>query len=489
MKISFPAIPLALCIATFSSAFAQPAFAQPAFAQETAPSSTRLVAPKAGEVRREVLTNGLTLVTQTDRTSPRVAISFLIRAGAADETTETAGWRRLLAEATLRATQNGATQKLQTSLGRARRAEELGGQIGASVSDDAIEFWASGESQNANALLDLLWQTVRDARLSDADIEAARKTLTIRRQNLSDEVTTLATNALSAQLFQNEEKQPLAYSLPALGTDESLQALSSSRLRDLRYQYFALNRVVVGATGDLDEPNLRSRLASLLWPTRKITNQFIETPVFAPRTTATSQSVTQTSLLPGNWVFVSFRLGAASEEDAPAVAVLTASLGASPLSDLAQTLLSPMATSSTRSSPAPSARSLAPSPPPAAQQLSAAMTARRFGGDLTIFALSGSANAEQLRAKIVAETKRLRDETLSQEELGRARRYAIGDWQTSGESGRDRAFRLASDAALGVWQPNASWTTRLQNVSALDVQNAAQKYLQNEAVVTVRATN
>ncbi|MDQ3813699.1 MAG: hypothetical protein M3347_07085, partial [Armatimonadota bacterium] len=50
------------------------------------------------------LPNGITLITRTDYTSPRVAISLVARAGAAGETPATAGWRRLLTDAMLRAT-------------------------------------------------------------------------------------------------------------------------------------------------------------------------------------------------------------------------------------------------------------------------------------------------------------------------------------------------------------------------------------------------
>ncbi len=450
----------------------------------TAPALTN-----AGLIKRSVLSNGLTLVMQTDRTSPRVSISLLVRASAADETPQTAGWRRLLAEATVRATQqNGATQSFAAIN---RQAAELGGQLGASVSDDAIEFSVTGESQNANALLDLLLRILRSPRLSEDDVQAARQILTARRDATSDDVTTIATNALGAQLFRDSAGQPLAYGLPTLGTTSSLNSLNAAQLRTLRSRFFQTDHIMVGAAGDLDEVNLRAHLEALSLPGGLPTGTAETPPAFAERAPSKPIVIPQVSIVPGDWVFVSYRLGRADDADAPSLAVLVAALGASPNATLSKRLL--LTTSSTRidkTSPnATPPNAISSATQPLAQQASAALTPRRFGGDLTIFALTGGGTAEQLRQTIVDEAKRLRDAPLGENELNAARRYAIGDWMTSGEALHDRAFRLASDESLGVAQPNVTWPVRLQNVTADNVQRVAAQYLMNETTIIIHATS
>ena len=454
----------------------------------TAPALTN-----PGLTKRDVLANGLTLVTQVDQTSPRVSISVLVRAGASDETPETAGWRRLLAEAMLRATQNnGATQSngaMQTFAALNRRAAELGGRLGASVSDDAIEFSVTGESRGINALLDLLLTVLSSPRLADEDVQAARQILAARRESTADDVTTLATSALGAQLFQDAAGQPLAYGLPTLGSAVSLQSLSSPRLRALHRRFFRPERITIGAIGDLDTIDLRARLhsLSLLLPPATTTENVVDpvtanrvldvAPLFAPRVAGKPLVISQVSVVPGDWVFVSYRLGLSSDADAPALAVLVAALGASPNASLSRRLLQIDTNSKGKTKLTQ----------PLAQQASAALTARRFGGDLTVFALTGAATTEQLRQSIADAAKLLRDNPMSESELAAARCYAIGDWMTSGEALHDRAFRLASEELLGIAQPDATWPVRLQNVGADDVQRAAQKVLNNEAVVIVRA--
>src|SRR5687768_4663871 len=70
------------------------------------------VAPVAAVPAPAALTslrNGITLIASTDHIAPRISVSLLVRAGAADETPRTAGWRRLLTDSMLRAVQAPAT--------------------------------------------------------------------------------------------------------------------------------------------------------------------------------------------------------------------------------------------------------------------------------------------------------------------------------------------------------------------------------------------
>jgi predicted Zn-dependent peptidase len=102
------------------------------------------------------LPGGLTLVTRVDRNAPRVAISLLVRAGAVDETSNDAGWRRLLTETMLRASLPENGDGAITGLQMQKLAEDAGGRIGATVGDDVIEFWATGDSRNASTLARLV---------------------------------------------------------------------------------------------------------------------------------------------------------------------------------------------------------------------------------------------------------------------------------------------------------------------------------------------
>jgi predicted Zn-dependent peptidase len=115
-----------------------------------------------------------------------------------------------------------------------------------------------------------------------------------------------------------------------------------------------------------------------------------------------------------------------------------------------------------------------------------AFTARQSGGEITLFAQTASADDKSLRAVLLSETRRLRQEMLNPQELARARNFAIGDWTMQHESLRERAYRVALEEVQGV---SGDWPTRLAAVSALDVQRAAQRYLTGGASVLVKAVS
>jgi predicted Zn-dependent peptidase len=191
--------------------------------------------------------------------APRVAFSLLVRAGKADETAQNAGWRRLLVEAMLRATQS--TQGGVVTLAqRNRQAQDLGGRIAASVGDDVIEFYVTGDSANANQLIDLLLRTVTTPRLSEDDVTKARESLNARREIAADDIAATATGRLSEQLYVNAAGKAVAYGLPDLGTEESLAGLTSAGLRESFNRYFGAKQMVAAAVGDVDVAALRARL-------------------------------------------------------------------------------------------------------------------------------------------------------------------------------------------------------------------------------------
>lgn len=456
----------------------------------------------AGTTQRENV-GGARWVWNVDRTSPRVAFSILVRVGASDETYATAGWRRVLAQAMLNATQ--LSDGAQTRQQRESALENLGARLGATVNDDAIEFWATGDSAHAHQVLDALLQVVRTPRLGDEDIVAARATVRSQRASTFNDVASLATEALDTRLYRDFANRPIAYGLPDVGSAQALDAISAAQLRGLQGRWFRPANFSVGATGDLNVTSLRSRLTT--W-----NKTFPINALYAPvapsfSTVVSGEPITLSRDLggAGDWVFVSYRVSDAAQNDLPALQVLAAALGASPLGRVPQRLLNAPNASSANTSSTRSA-------PNAAQQASVVLVPRRWGGELVLFAQSqsralGAGNAtkiESLRDALLEEVQKLRSRALTESEMTNARRYAIGSWALDRESLRGRAFRLALDEewrsaaqTRPVWMSSrrvqqdieysnaASWTTRVQNVTAAEVQNVARRYLNTGATVYV----
>ncbi len=95
---------------------------------------------------------------------------------------------------------------------------------------------------------------------------------------------------------------------------------------------------------------------------------------------------------------------------------------------------------------------------------------------------------DEVKALILAELCRVRDEPVSQREIDDAVRSIRGSRQISEERNLGQARRLARDAALGLLEPWELWLARLDRVTPEDVQRVARAYLDLDHLTTVVVT-
>lgn len=425
------------------------------------------------------LSNGAVLITRMDRLAPRVAISLLFKAGAADEETSTSGWRRFLADAMLRGSTD-ANNKASENREVRRMAENLGGNVGATVGDDQIEFWAIGDSGTQDKLLNLLLQMALHPRLSDADIETARENLLARLGIETGDVPTQAVNALRDQLYRNPEGQAVAYGLPGNGLENSIKSLTPTQLRRLHAAFFRPERLVVASAGDINEAQIKSQLDNIA-KGGDVSGDNLP-PGLPPHITAPSserpplvvKQYPSTAQVPIAWLFAGYTLPAANSEDLPALRVLCAILGEMPRSRLERRLLGV---------------SLVPeSSDPMVFQAATQWTPRRWAGEMVVFAQTRSSDIEGVKNSLLDEVSKMYDVPVTQPEIDRAKNFLRGSWATDRENLRDRAFQTALSPALSGADPKFSdieWTTRLAKVTAEDVRRVAGKYLKNYALTLI----
>jgi zinc protease len=420
------------------------------------------------------LANGVVFTSRPDRLAPRVAISLLFKAGAADETTKNAGWRRLLGDAMLRGTLKANGSALDTRALR-RAAEALGGQAGATVGDDAIEFWAIGHSATQGELLDLLLQMALTPRLAEADVEASRDRLLRRLDAESNDVPSQAINALRDRLYRDESGAPLAYGLPDNGLEASLKALDVAALRRLHAAYFQPERMVAAFAGDVDGATLRARLEAIKAPSKE------SAPSAVPHFAATAKEqpplvvrqLPMNTPLPTAWLFAGYQMPGQNSADLPAVRVLCAALGEMPRSRLERRLLG--------------AKLIPGLEEDSVFQAASQWTPRRFAGEMVVFAQTRADDIEDAKNALLDEVNRMRDVPLTATELERAKNYLRGVWAVDREGLRDRSYHTAAPLVAGA-DPKFSdtqWPLQLQKVTAADVRRVAQKYLKNYAVTLI----
>lgn len=407
------------------------------------------------------------MVTEPLRMAPYASMTILVKAGAADETAGTVGWRQLLVGAMMRATTNGKDVLTGTQLLRA--SEAAGGQISVQVLDDAIAFTASGDSSTQKELATLLMNVVLHPRLSDTEFTAARRAMLMQlnsadRNNVPDH--SRATETLQSLLYSDASSKPLSYGLPPEGTVDSLTKLDDQTLLNLYQKYFSPQHMVISLNGDVDEAALETVFAQMPASTVKIT----ETPVSYAKLTPSPLHVIQMNTN-APWVLIGFRIDSHVADSGNALAalrVLTAALAQTAPSLLSQKLLMPEHKGSAA----------------LAQEVSGQLLARENGDELVVSAQTDAKHLDAAKNAILQIVEEMKTRPLSPAQLQAAIAYSKGDWATIRDSSPNRAVLAGYAKAQGLF-PDNQWPVRLNTVSAAEVQSAAQKYLGQYAVVLV----
>jgi zinc protease len=417
----------------------------------------------------QTLPNGIPLIVDPVQMAPYVSMTVLIKAGAADETAETAGWRQLLASAMMRATANGKEVLEGPQLTQA--AEAAGGQINAQVLDDAIAFTAAGDSAAQEELANLLLNVVLHPRLSDADFSAARSGM-LRNLNAADRNGvpdhSRATEALQALLYRDaNSKEPITYGLPPEGTVDSLAALTDDKLKSLYQKYFASAHMIISVSGDIDRSDLEKVFSQVPVVTADAQSATLHYSAIAPAPSQTIQMNT-----PAPWILLGFRINSAaisSAKDLAALRVLTAALAETAPSLLSQKLLSPVGKN-----------------PALADQVSGQLSIRKEGSELMLAVQSDAAHLAASKTAVLQVVNDLKTKSLSAAQIEAAILYAQGDWASTRDSSTIRAVLAGYAKVQGIF-PDDQWPTQLKSVTAADVQNVAKRYLNQYAEVKVNA--
>jgi predicted Zn-dependent peptidase len=228
--------------------------------------------------------------------------------------------------------------------------------------------------------------------------------------------------------------------------------------------------MVVSFSGDADNIGLRPIFGSI---TSSPSNRTEGNISFGNLTPAPTQTVQMNT--PAPWILIGYRIDRemnASNRDLAALRVLTAALAETAPSLLSQKLLDPQGKNQDA----------------LAEQVSGQFSIRRDGSELMVAVQSDAAHLAASRAAVLQVINDLKTKPLTVAQLQAAITYAEGDWASTRDSSIIRAVLAGYANVQGIF-PDNQWPEQLKAVTTLDVQNAAKKYLNEYAVVTVDAMN
>lgn len=271
------------------------AAAQPGIEPEAAvrgngrmPARTRVALDRrAGAVSVFRTSEGLPILVRRRHGTPLVHLGVFSAAGAAREPAPAAGVTTLMARAVLKGTERRSAADI------AYAAERLGGSIAPNVASESTSWVFAVPAGRTREAIDLLGDVVQRPRFDAEAVETERSIALAQLVQMRDDMLRYPIRLATAAAFGAHP-----YARAPLGAEETLAGVTAD---DVRVAHAAVRSgapAVVAAVGDLDELALARLLASAFDEVRDVGVSALERPVWpsGPAVSAETRDKAQTGL-------------------------------------------------------------------------------------------------------------------------------------------------------------------------------------------------
>lgn len=406
-------------------------------------------APEAMSAR---LDNGLRLVFQSDPASPVVAICGFVETSAAQETWNASGVRELL---------QLMGQETLLRPGEEEQQPPPAVEISGVVSRDYVETVALCLPEDFRGALRRLRKTIFDPYFAEETFRYAQERLGQEIMGRGTEPGAVAQDAIVARLYP---QWPGSWPLVGAGAATWIERPFAE---DFHARHYLSNNTLLSVCGPLDwaevQEQVEAHFGNLLPGARR--ELVPPVPGAEPLTEPLELSLTGARI---SAVARGARGPSLEQEDYPATSVLMAVLGTGRGSRLYQRLREQEN---------------------ASYVIQAGVTPSRVCPYAYVIASCSEAQVRTVRRALGEELERLIEQAPSEEEVARARRVLIGQYQLQQQDASQMAHYLGMFALLGQTPDPQRWqtlTTRLASVRPEQVLSAARRYLGETITVVVR---
>ncbi|HEX5577642.1 MAG TPA: pitrilysin family protein [Gemmatimonadaceae bacterium] len=205
-------------------------------------------------LRRTVLSNGLTVLSEHMPGVRSVALGAWVRAASLNEKPEVMGVSHMVEHMVFKGTPTRTTKDLALSL------ETLGGSLDAWTSREHTSYQARVLDEHVEQAADVLADLIFRPLLRQSDLDLERKVVLEEISTVDDTPDDLVFELHGAALWGDH---PHGY--PILGTRESVTALTAGDLRALHDRAYHPGNVVLAASGNIEHDELLRILAVTGW--------------------------------------------------------------------------------------------------------------------------------------------------------------------------------------------------------------------------------
>jgi zinc protease len=411
------------------------------------------------EYRHRTLPNGLEVYAIQDHSTPTVAIQVWYRVGSKDDPDHRSGFAHLFEHMMFKSTKNMPSEMMD------RITEDVGGANNATTLDDATVYY---EVVPSNYLETLLWaegERMGSLDVNEANFKSERDVVKEEyRYRVLAPPYGMLFNALPADTFV---KHP--YKRPGIGNIEELDAATLEDVRSFHATYYRPDDAVLIVAGDFEQQQLDAWVDQYLGAVPKPSTTMPDVNVPEPPRTEEKRVAEHGANVPLPAIAFTWLTAAASNEDAVPLTVINTLLTEGDSSRLQQKLVRGEI---------------------AAEVFSQA-DLREDLGMFAVAAIMASGHQTAEAEKIIREQiASLASQPVPAAELQKAKNLMLTSELRERETSEGKAFDLGEAIAIDH-DANAVNTslTRLQSLTAEDVQRVAKKYLVDGKPVVITYTD
>ncbi|MBX3571465.1 MAG: insulinase family protein [Mesorhizobium sp.] len=184
------------------------------------------------------LSNGLTVATETLPHIETVALGVWVRSGARDERNDEHGMAHLLEHMAFKGTSRRSAWQIASEI------ENVGGEINAATSVETTSFYARVLEDDVPLAIDILADILNDSTFDPEELEREQHVILQEIGAAHDTPDDIVFDRFTESAFRN---QTIGRSI--LGTPTTVESFTSANIRDFMERQYAADRMVVVAAG------------------------------------------------------------------------------------------------------------------------------------------------------------------------------------------------------------------------------------------------
>jgi predicted Zn-dependent peptidase len=403
------------------------------------------------DIRKQVLPNGLVVITETMTHVRSVSVGVWVRNGSRREVPEENGLAHFMEHMVFKGTERRSAESI------AREMDSVGGMLDAFTSKEQVCFNAKVLDEHLPIAFDIIADLVLRPKFDSEDVKK-------ERQVVLEEIKMDLDNPeyLLHEIFTRGFWPRHALGRPILGTPETVRKFNKDSLRNRFNSWFAPDRIVVTAAGNVPHEKvleLVEREFGAMQPAGQ-PEEHAAPSTEAPIHLETKRDLEQVHVCMG---VPSYPL---AHQGRFGVAVMNNLLGGGMSSRLFQNIREKLGL---------------------AYAVFSELTPYSDAGMLTVYAGTAKETVGQVIDLIIKEFRALKESPVSEEELLRAKNHLKGSLMLSLESTSSRMSNLArQELYFGRFYSLDQILESISNVTREEVQSLAQEFFRPEQIaVTV----